>query len=171
MSAIYRIRQFVSAAGSWLQREDTHIARRHLPPAAVDLYQAMPRHDRQHALKVFHCLQEREYTDPDLLAAALLHDVGKTAHPQGALSLWHRVIFVLMRAFWPGLLEKIGRNQPGSWRWPFFVQQHHAAIGAELARQAGCSPETAQLIRHHEDPSAAADSDQLRALVAADGMS
>jgi putative nucleotidyltransferase with HDIG domain len=171
MSAIYRIRQFVYAAGAWVRREDTDIARRHLTPAAVDLFQAMPRYDRQHALNVFRLLQERGYRDPDLLTAALLHDVGKTTHPQGALGLWHRVMFVLMRTFWPGLLERIGSSQPGNWRWPFFVQQHHAPIGAELARQAGCSLETAQLIHHHEDPPSARDSEQLKALKAADSMS
>mgnify|MGYP001823615047 CR=1 FL=1 len=113
-----------------------------------------------------------------LLAAALLHDVGKTGVPgdatgrkaSGALRLWHRVAVVLMRAFWPGLLERIGKDQPGSWRYPFFVQQHHAQIGADLAQKAGCSPRTVALIRHHEDLRGCLDDPVLAALQAADGM-
>jgi hypothetical protein len=169
MSAIYRVRQFVRAAGAWVRPKDTSIARRYLPPSAVDLFQTMPRYDRQHALSVLQSLQEWGHNEPELLAAALLHDLGKTACPAGALRLWHRVAVVLMRTFWPGLLQRIGQDRPGSWRQPFFVQQHHAAIGAELASQAGCSPRTAELIHRHEDPSGSVDDPWLAALQAADG--
>jgi putative nucleotidyltransferase with HDIG domain len=169
MSAIYRVRQFVRAAGAWVRPKNTNAARRYLPSAALDLFQAMPRYDRQHALNVLRSLQESGHSEPDLLAAALLHDVGKTAHPAGALRLWHRVAVVLMRTLWPGLLQRIGQDRPGSWRQPFFVQQHHAAIGAELARQAGCSLRTAELIHRHEDPSGPVDDPWLAALQAADG--
>jgi hypothetical protein len=169
MSAIYRVRQFVRAAGAWVRPKDTDAARRYLPSPALDLFQTMPRYDRQHALNVFRSLQQRGHGEPDLLAAALLHDMGKTAYPAGGVRLWHRVAVVLMRTFWPGLLERIGQDRPGSWRQPFFVQQHHAAIGAELARQAGCSPRTAELIHHHEDPTGLADDPWLAALQAADG--
>jgi putative nucleotidyltransferase with HDIG domain len=170
MSAIYRVRQFVQAAGALVRREDTDAVHRYLPATAVDLFEAMPRYDRQHALNVLRSLQEGGHCDPDLLAAALLHDAGKTAHPVGALRLWHRVTMVLVRAFWPALLEQLGGEQARGWRQAFFVQQHHAAIGAELARQAGCSLRTVELIRHHEDPSRSAEYPELTALQAADGV-
>lgn len=149
--------------------------RRCLSPAAADLFQMMPPYDRRHALDVLHTLQKRGYTDQDLLAAALLHDVGKTGHQTGRLRLWHRVAVVLMHAFWPGLLERLGQERPASsgksrwvWRQPFFVQLHHAAIGAELALKAGCSPQTVELIRRHEDLANPADDPLLAALQAAD---
>lgn len=170
MSALYRVRQFVRAAGARAQLEDSDQAYRCLPTAAIGLFQAMRRYDRQHALGVFRTLQGWGHTEPDLLAAGLLHDVGKTARQAGRLKLWHRVAVVLMHAFWPGLLERIGQDRPGSWRQPFYVQQHHAAIGAELARQAGCSPRTVELIRHHEEPSSRMDDPWLAALQAADGV-
>jgi putative nucleotidyltransferase with HDIG domain len=178
VSAIYRVQQFVRAARAWVQAEDVDKAwlNRYLAPAAVDLFRAMPRYDQKHALNVLRTLQEQGHTESDLLAAALLHDVGKSVSQATSLHLWHRVASVLMRAFTPGLLEKIGQDRPGSWRQPFFVQQHHAALGAELAQQAGCSPVTVELIRRHEDPPAAAgDAGQngdplLAALLAADGV-
>jgi hypothetical protein len=168
MSAVYRVRQFVQAAGAQIRPEDAEEIRRYLPPAGVELYQAMPRYDQQHALSVLRTLQGRGYSDPDLLAAALLHDVGKTVQQTGALQLWHRVAVVLMRALRPGLLEQIGVDRPGSWRQPFYVQQHHAAIGAELARAAGCSARTVELILHHEDRSGHQRDPLLAVLRAAD---
>jgi putative nucleotidyltransferase with HDIG domain len=168
MSALYRVRQFVQAAGAWIRPEDVEEVRRHLSLAALNLFLAMPRYDRQHGRNVLHTLQEQGHADPDLLAAALLHDVGKTARQAGRLRLWHRVAVVLMRAFWPALLETIRQDNPGGWRQAFFVQEQHAAIGAELARQAGCSARTAELIRRHEEQLVPTDDPLLVALQAAD---
>jgi hypothetical protein len=114
-------------------------------------------------------LREEGHTEPELMAAALLHDAGKTAHQRGPLQLWHRVVVVLLRALAPGTLERIARDEPGGWRQPFFVQQHHADIGADLARQAGCSRATAKLICGHEGPPGEMDDPLLAALKTADG--
>jgi putative nucleotidyltransferase with HDIG domain len=111
----------------------------------------MPRYDQQHALNVCHTLERQGQADRDLYAAALLHDAGKSATPGARLRLWHRVAVVLIRVLWPPLLDRLAKGQPGSWRQPFYVQVHHAAIGAEAAREAGCSKVTVGLIRHHED--------------------
>ncbi len=170
MSAIYRVRQFVRAAGALAAPagSEEHLVGRYLPPAGLRLFQLMPAYDRRHTLDVLRTLEDRGHTEPDLLAAALLHDVGKTAHEAGSLQLWHRVAVVLMRKFAPGVLEQMGRDQATTWRQPFYVQQHHAAISAELARQAGCSPRTVELIRRHEEPADPADDPLLAALKAAD---
>jgi putative nucleotidyltransferase with HDIG domain len=172
VSAVYRVQQFFRAAGAWLRPSAGSAAQVgcYLTPQAVDLFRAMPRYDRRHALNVLHTLRERGYSDPELLAAALLHDVGKTAHPAGGLRLWHRVAVVLLDAFWPGLLERLGEEQHEGWRRPFYVQLHHAAIGAELAQQIGCSPGTVDLIRRHESPSRQAVDARLAALQAADDV-
>ena len=193
MSVVYRVRQFVRAAAAWLQPPvlergqasgiqpgelaDDQVSQL-LGTEAQSLFEAMPPYDRRHALSVMRTLRLRGHTSPDLLAAALLHDMGKTVQwdgtqavrGDGALRLWHRVAVVLMRALLPDLLERIGEDRPGSWRHPFFVQQRHAAIGADLARQVGCSAKTVQLIRYHEDPPEQTRDPLLEALQAADGM-
>ena len=193
MSVVYRVRQFVRAAAAWLQLPVPgggpgagvqpgelvdEQASQILGPQAQSLFEAMPSYDRRHALSVMHALRLGGHTSPDLLAAALLHDMGKTVQwdgtqavrGDGALRLWHRVAVVLMRALSPELVERIGEDRSGSWRHPFFVQEHHAVIGAELARQAGCSARTVELISHHEDPPDQARDPLLAALQAADGM-
>jgi hypothetical protein len=178
MSAVYRVWQFARAASAWLlpvgsgrARSSQEFVDRILPPAGRTLFEAMPRYDRGHALAVLDALQKASHSEPDLLAAALLHDAGKTVHPKGRLRLWHRVVSVLVRAWRPALLDKMGQDRPGSWRRPFFVQAHHAELSAELARQVGCSPRTVALIRHHEDAPAASDDPLLAALQAADSKS
>jgi putative nucleotidyltransferase with HDIG domain len=78
--------------------------------------------------------------------AALLHDVGKSG---GRIRLWHRVAKVLLDAFWAGWAERLASDDPDSWRYPFHVQAHHAARGAEMVRKAGGSSELAALIADH----------------------
>ena len=186
---MYRVRQFGQALGAWLQpggaEDEATVRDLRMPAAAVSLFEAMPRHDRHHALRVVRSLKAQGRSQPELLAAALLHDVGKSGQwgapgntfgdegsssvGLGRVRLWHRVATVLLRAAWPGLLERIGRDAGrGKWRIPFYVQMHHAAIGARLAAQAGCSPATVALIRHHEDAPAGAGDEWLAALRAAD---
>jgi hypothetical protein len=128
----------------------------------------MPRYDRCHALSVLRALQAEGQRDPDLLAAALLHDAGKTSSAAGRLRLGHRVAMVLLGAVRPGLIARTGQEHRGGWRQAFFLQAHHAEIGAELALQAGCSHATAELIRRHENRSEAALDPRLAALQAAD---
>jgi hypothetical protein len=170
VSALYRVRQFVRAVDSWIRSDDadTTVAARYLPPEAVKLFQAMSRYDRQHALKVVQALERQGHTDRDLMAAALLHDAGKTVTQGGRVWLWHRVAVVLMHVFWPNLLERLAKGGRQGWRRPFFVQLTHAAISAEAAEHAGCSEVTVDLIRRHEDAPGQADGPLLAALQAAD---
>lgn len=165
---MYRVRQFVRAVGAWVRRDDMEQVHSILPLPAVELFQSMPRYDQQHALNVLHMLQTQGYTEPALLVAALLHDTGKTVQQSGALRLGHRVAVVLLRACWPDGLERLGRRKGGGWRQPFYVQQHHAALGGELAREAGCSQLVVDLILHHEEPPDEADTPLLAALKSAD---
>jgi hypothetical protein len=178
MSAVYRVRQFIRAAGATVRSapEEEGIAARHLTGEGLALFRAMPSYDRRHALDVVATLQGDGHTDRDLLAAALLHDVGKTvgradaetAKRHRGLRLWHRVAVVLIRAVQPRLLDEVARDEPGSWRQSFYIQQNHAAISAELAEGADCSPQTVTLIRHHEDPVSQVRDPLLMALQAAD---
>jgi hypothetical protein len=128
----------------------------------------MPSYDQQHALNVCHTLEGQGQVERDLLAAALLHDAGKSVAQGARVRLWHRVAVVLIRVFWPSLLGRLAKDERGSWHQPFYVQVHHAAIGAEAARQAGCSAITVGLIRHHEDAPDQALDPLLAALQAAD---
>lgn len=147
MGARYRVRQFALALGAITNREKTDTLKEYLEGPQLELFHRMSRVDQHHCLAVFRTLQEAGETEASLLQAALLHDVGKI---MGPVRIWHRVIAVLINALVPSFWEGID-ERPGTWRYPFYVHRQHAALGAEIAREVGCSPEVTWLIAHHED--------------------
>jgi len=162
----YRVQQFLVALNLRGPVDEAEL-RAHLSPAQVELFRQMPSSDQRHALAVLHTLQRRGSCEPALAQAALLHDVGRVlpelAEDAGhdgqstSIRVWHRVAAVLLEAFNPVLLRRLALNNPGSWRYAFFVLLHHASRGAKIAQTAGTDPLALALIRWHH--SAPADSD------------
>jgi len=147
---MYRVRQFFWALGarmntaSWVEVEAI------LTPPQMALFRRMPRYDQRHCLDVARTLRAAGQGQPDLLTAALLHDVAKSSGP---LRLWHRVAIVLLEAFAPGWLAWLAREvAPGHWRYPFYAHRVHPEIGARWAEGAGCSPLAVWLIARHQPP-------------------
>jgi len=146
--AVYRVRQFFHALAAPMTREDEQEARQALTPAACALFLRQAPADRRHGLAVYRALVAQGARSPDLLAAALLHDVGKSGAP---LLLGVRVAAVLVERFAPRLWERLGREEARGWRRPLVAYRRHAETGAEWAAQAGCSELTAALIRRHHE--------------------
>ena len=123
------------------------------------LFTQMPPNDQQHAIAVARTLQQAQHTEPALMQAALLHDVGKSI----GQPIFHRVAIVLLEAFWPSMLVKLSKlaetGHPTDaqvrsitwWRRPFVVHAQHPAIGAEWAKNVGCDPLAVNLIFRHQD--------------------
>ncbi len=147
---LYRVQQFLASLRPRVSAEEQAAVAAILPAAALALFARMARRDQRHSLEVLRRVQQAAPGQPDLAAAALLHDAAKTALPGRRLRLWHRVLIVLMQAARPGWVQQAGRDDPGSWRYPFYLHAHHPELGARLAEEAGCSPLTARLIRHHQ---------------------
>jgi len=104
--------------------------------------------EQRHAFQVVQRLKDNGQDHPELLAAALLHDVGKILHP---LSPLERAMIVLGKKFFSRLASRWGRGAPRGFRHPFVVAERHAEWSADLAAQAGASPRTCDLIRRHQD--------------------
>ena len=132
---VYRLGQFVAHVRARVEPEEQAMVQRLLPPAAAALFASMPVADRRHGLDVAERLVAAGIDDPDVLAAALLHDAGKGRR----VRLWHRVAGVLLEAVSPRALERLASPDPGSWRFPFHLYVHHARISADLATAAGCT--------------------------------
>lgn len=160
----YRARQFWGRLWAHKRPVDLAAARRVLPPELYKLFEAMPRGDQLHALCVLARLSQQGAVSSDLAQAALLHDVGKTG---GRLGLPYRVAIVLLGAISPMWLEGLACSDVDSWRFPFFVHRHHAALGAERCAQAGCSKQVAALVRLHEADGDETIDSSLRAALAA----
>lgn len=148
MSADYRFQQGIRALGAWFRPVDDELARDHLTPALYMLYAKMRRSERQHSLGVLRDLLADGHSDPDLLTAGLLHDVGKTRAP---FTIPEKVLVVLVRAIAPSLYRRWGSGSAHGWRRPFAVSIQHPAWSAQMVKTAGGSVLAVELIRQHAD--------------------
>ncbi len=113
-----------------------------------DLFYRFTNADQWHSLRVLRTLRDAGYNHPDLQAAALLHDIGKTKYP---LTAWERSAIVMGQALFPASAEKWGRDSLESWQRPFVVRANHPEWGAQMAAAAGSRPGVVDLIRRHQD--------------------
>jgi hypothetical protein len=163
----YRIRQFRLAFSGRRRRVPDEALSPHLSPNLITLFRQMTPSEQAHSRAVLERLQAAGQDNPDLLAAALLHDVGKTW--TAPLSAFDRALIVLGKRFLPEMARRRGEGELHGAGRPFVVAAKHAAWGAELAAEAGASERTCELIRRHQDMAAGEDS-LLRVLQEADDL-
>lgn len=150
----YRLRQFVRGITAQVRADEMVTVSRLLPRAGVAHFCQMPVDAQRHSLNVLYMLQKANVARPELAAAALLHDVGKIAAEQADvhLSPWLRGPLVLLDKLTPSLLERWAVDDPAfGWRYALYVHHAHPAIGAQWAKEDGCSELTCWLIEHHQD--------------------
>lgn len=111
-----------------------------LTAAEARVYRGMDPRDREHACRVArHLLRDRPDADPELVAAALLHDCGKSIRPYRVLE---RVLIGLVP-------NRLSRALPLG---PLAVRAYHPELGAELLARAGARPRVARLVARHHHP-------------------
>lgn len=161
---LHRVAQFVSHVTARIDPHELALPRRVLTPDGVRIFEAMHVADRRHALDVAQRLLLAGNDDPDLLAAALLHDAAKGPR----MRLWHRVGGVLLEAVSRRGVERLASSDPASARYGFHLYLHHGPMSAAAALAAGASPRTAEFIRGRARPE---DEHLLAAFRAADEAS
>jgi putative nucleotidyltransferase with HDIG domain len=144
---IYRSRQFRQALRERRSPIADEFVSEHLDGAGRALFCTMSRRDQAHSIATAARLSVEAPGDPELLQAALLHDVGK-----GQQTTMDRVAYVLLAAIDQGALKRLARDGGGV-RGALHRSLHHPALGAAMAAQIGCSQRVCQLIaRHHRAP-------------------
>lgn len=166
----YRLRQGLGRLKvSLLPRTlDPAPARAMLADDLWQLFSTMPRGDQWHGLCVLSRLQTAGWIQPDLLSAALLHDLGKA---NGRLSLIYRTFVIVANALGTRWVARLASDEPRSWRYPLYVHLHHAALGAARLQKAGASATLVNLVATHEQGRAPLSPELVamaRALIAAD---
>jgi hypothetical protein len=144
----YRIWQFFQSLKQPLGDDDWKVVESILSPAELALFRDLPTQDQNHSIRVLEGIQALGEDAPDLLKAALLHDLGKLKYP---LSRWERVVAVLITGLFPNKVKYWGEGEPVGLKRPLVVIRKHPDWGADLAEKAGSDPRTVWLIRHHED--------------------
>lgn len=136
-----------------LTEEDYAEVVRWLPASAMPLFMSMSTADRQHSLRVCRGLRWRGCDDTDMLAAALLHDVGKAG---GRVPFWTRPAIVIGRRVAPNVLAKLALYPDDQivprWRRSLGFAWWHAEVGARLAAAIGLSERAVLYIRTHHQP-------------------
>ena len=167
---LHRIQQGLRALTAYTRPVDLDTARAYLSPPLMALFLRMRRSEQQHSINVVNALRSAGYSHPDLMRAALLHDVGKC---RAAYHLWDRALVVLAGRLMPRKAAAWGKGAPTGWRRPFVIAAQHPAWGADMVREAGGAALTAALIARHQDrldgPPADETERLLAALIAADG--
>lgn len=140
-----KVRQALRYFGAVSKDERASLAR-WLTPEQLALFDSMHPADQRHGLDVLRFLRDSGREEADLLLAGLFHDAGKGR----GVGFAHRVAWSLGERY-------------GGWIWslagrlPGFAEalqrvRDHAERSAELSLRAGCSPLTADLIRHQAAP-------------------
>ncbi len=131
-----------------------------LPESARVAFRSLSKGDQRHALHVHHVLVTGGERDTDLLAAALLHDIGK--HP--GVGITQRSARVLL-ARWPHALNRLASEARflHRWRRGMAILLDHAARGADHAAAWGCTPATVSIIRASHDTNASKTVQRLQA--------
>ena len=162
--AIRRVRQGLRALAAFARPVDETAAAALLSPALMHLFRRMTRAEQQHSLRVMRTLRAQGYTDPDLLTAALLHDVGKSRY---GLNLVERTLVVLIEALWPGRAAHWSRGAPSGWRRAFVIKAQHPVWSAEDMAAAGASARACTIARRHQERIDPEDTGEMAELVRA----
>lgn len=150
----YRVWQFWKALLAKPDQNDFAIVKRILPVELQALFSQMTKDEQAHSIRVCKKLIAEGETEMDLLAAALLHDVGKTLYP---LKLWERIWVVLWKE---RKMEKESAdlripwneiNLHPWWRRAMIVGKNHPTWGAQLLRQYQVSPRLLWLVQNHQE--------------------
>ena len=137
---MYRLWQLWRALTGTMTSDDMHFVQTTLTPAEFRLFALLPSYDQRHALDVAHLLVREGHHSPDLLATALLHDVGKVSDAGQPLGLgWYGMIVVLQRI--PTLYRWCAR-----WCEPVRRHASHELRSAQRAQQIGARPAVVALL-------------------------
>ncbi len=157
-----RFMQGIRAIFAFALPVDQQAAAEVLSPELFDLFCRMRRSEQIHSLRMMKALRDAGHDQPDLLTAALLHDVGKS---RLRLTLVDRVLIVFVKYGAPEVFTRWSAGEPVGWRRRYVVGARHAEWSAEDMLAAGASERAANLARRHMDEIGAVGSEEDRLLL------
>lgn len=140
-----RIRQFKEAS---LQpsNQDLQLVQKLLDEPLLSLFLSQDLRDQRHGARTAHWLISKGEKNPDLLIAALVHDIGK-----GHQRTRDRVVHVLTSWSKTGKLVE-AKTSSFEMRQAIARSRSHSELGAQQLEQSGVSNRVIELTRLHHTP-------------------
>lgn len=143
----YRIKQFLWALNSKLNKQDLTFIDNYLKYEEKELFIRMSMHDQVHSVKTAYdvkniCDNYDNINSPKLIKTALLHDVGKI---YCKLSLIDRSILVILDKLTKGKLKRFNNLKK------IYVFYYHGEIGYELLKKCTNDERILYLIKNHHN--------------------
>jgi hypothetical protein len=154
---LYRFRQFFGGVFAQVSDEERREADAVLNPLARAWFHSLPRDLQWHGLQVMHDLKRAGVDRADVLAAALLHDAGKAAGPNGPLMRTFSMLARHLTPAWSARRKEIDYREARGIDRVLAIAYQHPQIAAEKAAACGCDPVTIDLIRYHQDDARSKD--------------
>jgi hypothetical protein len=148
---IYRVQQFFGGVFAQVSEEERREADGVLNLPARAWFHSLPRDLQWHGLQVMHDLQRAGVDRTEVLAAALLHDAGKAAGPNGPLVRMFIVLTLRLAPAWSTRRKEVDYRAARGFDRVLAIAYQHPQIAAEKAAACGCDPVTIDLIRYHQD--------------------
>lgn len=165
-SMIYRLQQLVRALTGRITAQEWQSAAGLLSAGELQLFRCMPRFDQRHCLDVMQTLRHAGHHDRSLLAAALLHDVGKVGDDGKAIPLVYYGVFVVVQKLAPSMYKYAAASGRGLLR-PFAQHASHERRAVHLAIAAGSAPEVVAILQDYAEQR---ETEVTRLLAWADGL-
>lgn len=147
-TAVNRLRQGLRSLFAFAFPVDLEAAAQVLTADQLTLFCRMTRGEQLHSLSVLRDIEAQGPTPPELAAAALMHDVGKSRYH---MRVWQKTLVVLVRGLSHRLYLKLAHSSEQHWlARPFVVAQYHGAWGAQLLAEIGSDERTRWLVAQHD---------------------
>lgn len=138
---IYRIKQFCRGLLAKVTPEDQKFLEMYLNDHEIALFYRLRMGEQRHCLNIAYDCLSSEMSDPFLIKAALLHDVGKI---HSNLTLVNKALVVLVLKL--HIPEKI---LPKFLKKALYYKMHHPTLGAKILEESGTEPPVIFLTRYH----------------------
>lgn len=130
--ALYRVKQFVWAAGSYFKKIDTEFINKYLDEDEKKLFSRLNHNEKHHSIRVCKealdiCKNKTTSLDTNRIAkAALLHDVGKG---EFGLNIVEKSTLVLLNSLTKGKIKKYDNIKQ------IDIYYNHAQKGADILKE------------------------------------
>lgn len=133
---------------SALSLQDLEYINKKLNKSIKNDFLQLSNYEKKHSVLVAQAVEREIKDDPDLVLAALLHDIGKVKHH---INIIEKSILVILDYLTKGNLKKYNKNKSIN------IFYNHGEIGYDILKNTGCNERILYLIKNHHNKSIKSD--------------